>query len=647
MRPRSLSVAVDRHDIISKKFEGVASDENEEVVSDSDDPDDDEQAPEGKSDWTSADYKELLQHLRAVLPNSDKKKAASRLKSIEWSRVAFGNRSADEVKEVTCKLIEKVRKYRTLGEMLDDVSEKTSVIGVQKKPKYPPSAYNFYVKANLRTVKQEHPELSQHEILRKVAEQFKQLPDKKKQKYEQLAEQAKEEYKKELDKFYIENPDATPKKKTAATKKKAPKKPTKITPYNLFVYQKKLEGLTVSNADMKKLWEITDFEQKVKFIREAYSSEKSKLTKSEKDLLDIAHGKPEVVPRSTSEYFLKKYATKDPSIPPLSWRKGAMAEFRELPKIRKLELELELRRAQAEFVTKYRAYIEKLPLHEKQPEIDLLQQYLQTTMEKEQKLKYDGGDLTGCGGATSELTDLPLAESTTNDIEPRKKKSNKKVNAAELPPPSPVAAKPLKSILKSPAPKHKLDEPEVSTTVSRKKKKSDPPVPVVESESDSSYKKGKKKPKKEKDVNNGVDSDRGADKNGSNLNRFAVQEPKRPPKDIVKYYKKFHYFGKAGKHKESFEKLSAQRKKTIEEEMRAAQKKYMIDLKKYLDHLPKSEVKAYVTHLKEFVNNGSSADERETDEEEVEEPAQKSPAKKNTTKQEPSSGSSEDDSDEY
>lgn len=639
MRPRSLSVAVDRHDIISKKFEGVASDENEEVVSDSDDPDDDQQAPEGKPDWTNADYKELLQKVRAVLPNSDSKKAASRLKAIEWSSVAFGNHSPDEVKDATCKLIEKVRKFRTLEEMLDDVTKKINVIGFPKKPKSPPSAYNFFVKANLRTIKEENPGMKTQEIFRKVAEMFKQLSDKKKQKYEQLAEQAKEEYKKLMDKFLSDNPDAPTK-----TNKTAPKKPSKITPYNLFAYQKKLEGLKLSSAAMKKLWEDTDFEQKVKFIREAYSSEKSKLTKSEKDLLDIAHGKPEPVPRTTSDYYLKKYATKDASISPVVWRKKAAAAFRALPKIRKLELELELRRAQAEFVTKYRAYIDKLPLHEKQPEIDLLQLYLQTTMEKEQKLTYDGGDLTGCVG-NNELADLPLAESTTNDIEPRKKKSSKKANAAALPPPSPAVSKPLKSILKSPAPKHKLDEPDASTTASKKKKKAE--NAVVECESDSSYTKGKKKPKKEKEPSNGVDSD----KNGSTSNRFAVPEPKRPPKDIMKYYKKFHYFGKAGKHKESFEKLSAQRKKTIEEEMRAAQKKYMIDLKKFLDHLPKSEVKAYVTHLKEFVNNGSSADERETEEEEEEEelpaPPKKSPAKKNTTKQEPSSDSSEDDSDEY
>lgn len=645
MRPRSLSVAVDRHDIISKKFEGVASDENEEVVSDSDDPDDDQQAPEGKSDWTNTDYDDLFQKIRAVLPNSDNRKAASRIKTIDWTKVAFGDHSADEVKDVTYKLIAKVRKYRTLGEMLDDITKK-SIVGVPKKPKAPPSAYNFYVKANLRIIKQENPELTANDVFRKVAEQFKQLSDKKKQKYEQLAEQAKEQYKKELEKFYIDNPNATPKKNTGKLpKNKVPKKPSKVTPYNLFVYQQKLEGLNVSNADMKKQWESIDFEQKVKFIREAYSSEQSKLTKSEKDLLDIAHGKPEIVPRSTCEYYLKKHAVRNTSITPQAWRKSAMAEFRALPKIRKLELELELRRAQGEFVRKYRAYIDKLPAHEKQPEIDLLQLYLQTTMEKEEKLKYDGGDLTGCSG-TNELGDLPLAESTTNEIEPRKKKSSKKVTSAELPPPSPVASKPLKSILKSPAPKHKLDEPDASTTASKKKKKSE--TPVVDSESDSSYKQGKKKPKKEKESSNGVDSDRGTGENGSNLNRFAVKEPKRPPKDIMKYYKKFHYFGKAGKHKESFEKLSAQRKKMIEEEMRAAQKKYMVDLKKFLDHLPKSEVKAYVTHLKEFVKNGSSADEGETEEEEAESvPKKKSPAKKNTTKQEPPSDSSEDDSDEY
>lgn len=629
MRPRSLSVAYDRTDQMFKKFEGVVASDNEEL-SDSD-AENVEPLQEEKVDWVKEEYDTLLSQIRKILPKHDNRKAQQRLKTIEWEKVAFGGHSASEVEKVTTDLLKSVRKYRNLSEMLDDLGTAIMKNITAGKPKNPISAYNFFIKERMTTFKADHPGISTGHALRHLAEQFKALPSKKKRKYEKLAEDNKAEYQIALKKYYEQNPEAAkfaPKPKKLSDTVKGPKA---TTPYSIFADEKRSEGLKLSKADMLKLWNNIDFDKKMKYIRAAYSSEKSKLTKEEKAILDVAEGKPEYVPRTLQEYYIKKYYDKDPGTDVKDWRKAAAAAFKKLPKVKKLELELELRRAQTAYIRKYQDFMDQFPNKIQKDEIVFLRQYMESTMDKNA-----GAD---CFTLPNELTDVPVAESTTNDIGVPKKKANKKTLLQNATTVSSITSplRTLKSILKSPAPKRALVETEPSTPSPSKKKKSAPTI-SIDSESDNNAVtiKEKKKAKKDKNI---VDSDvNSSDATKSNGN-IAMKEPKRPTKNIHKYYRKHHYFGKDGKHVESFEKLSARRKKIIEEEMRAAQKKYMTDLKAYLDVLPKPQVKAYVAQLKEFANQ-SSADERESEEESV---AKSTTFNKNVTKNEPTTSSEEDD----
>lgn len=645
MRPRSLSVACDKSGMISKKFEGVTSDHEDDSDSDSD-----ETVADVKSDFLFADYEKLVSQIRATLPSVDTKKAEFRLKNLDWKSVAFDGHSPDTLRDVSFKVFKSVRKFRTLEEVLNDFIAVAKKLMLARKPKAPRNPFNFFMKEHYTAYKQAHPELTSTNLFKKIAEEFKLISMKKKRKYEQLAEEAKRAYKIELEKFYEENPNAIVKKKRKLPAKKGERPLKKATPFNLFRREKrKEEGRKLSHVELKALWEKLEFDQKMKYIREGYSLDKSRLTKDEKGLMATALGKPDLVPRTAFEYYLRNHVDKDNTISVLKWRKQAAVEFKKLPKVRKLEVELAMRRARANYVKKYQEYIEKLPADDKQVEIDFLQSYITSTMDKEEKKKYDGQpmpDLTGCGEhSLHDITDLPIAESTTHEIAPAQKKKSKKKAIPEAAT-SNDESKPLKSILKSPAPvvaspKRKTNDVQASTDATpTKKKKADQVQVVVDSESDSNAKKGKKKAKKEKESDDGVDSSQGKLKNGTREDRIPMKEPKRPPKDILKYYKKFHYFGREGKHKESFDKLSTIRKKSIEAEMRAAQKKYMIDLKMYLDYLPPSEVQLYVTKLQQFITDVGSADEVDSDE--VDEKNRKNTSL-GKTKPEPTSDSDEDD----
>uniref|UniRef100_A0A182J8F3 Uncharacterized protein n=1 Tax=Anopheles atroparvus TaxID=41427 RepID=A0A182J8F3_ANOAO len=644
MRPRSLSVACDKSGMISKKFEGVTSDHEDDSDSD------DETVEDVKCEFLFADYEKLVSQIRAALPSNDTKKAEYRLKNLDWTSVAFDGHSPDTVKDVSFKLFKSVRKFRSLEELLNDFIAAAKKMILARKPKVPRNPFNFYMKEHYAAYKQAHPELSQKSLFKKMADEYKLISVKKKRKYEQQAEEARRVYKIELEKFYEENPAAivTKKKKLPARKGERPLK--KATPFNLFRREKrKEEGRKLSHTELKALWEKLEFDQKMKYIREGYSLDKSKLTKDEKGLMATALGKPDLVPRTVFEYYLRNHVDKDTTISVLKWRKQAAIEFKKLPKVRKLEVELAMRRARANYVKKYQEYIDKLPAEDKQVEIDFLQSYITGMMDKEEKKQYEGRpmpDLTGCGGhSLHDITDLPIAESTTHEIVPAQKKKSKKKAIPEAAMSNDVS-KPLKSILKSPAPvvaspKRKTNDVQASTDATpTKKKKVDQVQVVVDSESDSNAKKGKKKAKKEKDSDDGVDSSQGKLKNGTREDHVPMKEPKRPPKDILKYYKKFHYFGREGKHKDSFDKLSTIRKKSIEAEMRAAQKKYMIDLKMYLDYLPPSEVQSYVTKLQQFITDVGSADEVDSDE--VEEKIRKNTSLEKT-KPEPTSDSDDDD----
>uniref|UniRef100_A0A2M4BG07 Putative histone h1 n=1 Tax=Anopheles marajoara TaxID=58244 RepID=A0A2M4BG07_9DIPT len=685
MRQRSLSVAYERSnnaDSFSKKFEGVVSDHDEDASDYEEENEEDEEIEEGVGGgetgapndelWSLAEYGKLVDQLRTVLPKNDKRSHSSRLKSIEWDKVAFDGHTAESVKEQTHSLLKKVRKFRTLAEMLEDVPQVIKKRMRADKPKGPLSSYIHFMKEVYGSYQQRYQTVSGPELVKLIARDFGQLSEKKRAKYERMAEESKKAYQIEMEKYHHEHPESgQPSKKNRS---KPVSRSARVTPFSVFCKERREMEPKLSHTELKKMWNELEMNQRLQYIRQAYSNPDAdavNLTKTEKEMLDKAIGKPETVGRSCSDYYVRFHAEPDIQIPQLEWRKLKIQEFKALPKMRRLELELEFRRARTKYIADYQKYIDALPDRERDKELQYLRSYAESVMDKEEKkrLKVGGGgeNLTRTAHNTTvndTVADAhPLAESTTNHFDtPGKIKSKKKKSVEMGPPPTvPSPSKPLKSILKSPSPvkgatssnkRAIIDEPDTASSVQvpqKKQKKAEATTAAAAASQPSPARekknlKSKSQPapatpsSKESDFDS---SDSGVGKKKQTI-QPVMNEPRAPPKKLLDYFIQEHYSGKRSKAEEAFNKLSSNRRKEMKRELKAAHKRYVLELEAYFKTLSKRQIEKYLKKIEAKKKEESAEEDESEDDTSGVLPA-------NGTKQEPqtsSSGESDDSEDD-
>ncbi|XP_053665655.1 nucleolar transcription factor 1-like [Anopheles marshallii] len=639
MRKRSLSVAYDRglqFEQMANKFEGVPSEHEQESESEEEN---DEVLNE--SDWTGAEYQALMDGLRKLLPRKDNKSYKVGLSKIDWESVVIDGRTADDVKATTEGLIRKIRKYRTLSEMINDIPSITK----KDKLKKPLTAYNFYMRDRYPQLKEKHPEMQSKAIFVLVQKEYRILSEKKKKKYEAMATDAKELFKQQKEKYYRDHPEESKKAKSKISAK-LPKK-NMFTPFDLFRKDKQTECLSL--AELRAQWNQLEIKKKLNYIQQAFKSQTEnpaislKLTKEEQFMIAHAKGKPVSIAGSTSEYYLKNYAESLDSVSLAEWRKLKLLEFKKLPKVRKLELEIEYRQAKQDYVTKYENYITSITDKKtQQAEIDQLKSFIDKKMDKDDRQQLPDENRTFCSMVQTsqlenEMLELPIAESTL--VTTKTKKANNSAQQKNFP--ITGSPKPLKSILKSPVKKDA--QPAAQTFTKPAVPKSKRKHSLSENDSDSN---SEKKSKRSTTYASIVEPGMGSMENGNtSAVGNAVQEPVRPPSDVIKYYMLNHYLGKKKNCAESFKKLSVNQQEAMKEEMRLAQRKYFKQLQKFLKTVPPKDIKKYIKKLKQaqvdFDIGNSVLDDSGVLSESV---AKKTPKQEPQTSTSSSSSGSEDDS---
>ncbi|XP_058463333.1 nucleolar transcription factor 1-like [Malaya genurostris] len=677
LRKRSMSVFVPKHDNrLSKRFEGVASDNERHSDSEIDEDDDnlhtsiDEKSHELEPiDWTKADYDMLLEKLRSALPKKDIRKFDRTLQSINWEEIIIPNHSSEEVKKVTESLIDKVRRFRTLSEMLNDVPDIINKLLSAGKPKIPPHAYALYMKDNLARYRSSNMDMKN--IFKIVSQEFQELSDKNKRKYEECAKRLKNEYKAKLLQYYEDHPEMKPLRKV---KKKEPTK----TPFNLFFHSRR-ETIEISLVQARKEWEALPIKKKLKYIRESFASENAGklLNKKEQEMLDRDHGKPEFVGRNAFELFARKQRTQ-PDMLLLTGKERELKirkDYKELTKQEKDELKVEYTTAREKYITQYRKYIEKLPVEKREAEIEHIRSLTEIKRkEKPEKKKED--KKANNSGKVLELYpgsgdfDQPVAESTTIK-KAKTKKSSTKVTEIERQSPS-------KTVLSEKPKKNKTDSSSDETSKQLTKKELKPgssqmkrASPQKMAELSSKKSKSSTEYKDSSEVESTVSVSIAVSKKGSSSNKpsdaapvfvsatkngsvikdqkrrssentqslveikkpkksikkekpeeskptkVPLPEPERPPGNPEEFYRQRIYKGKVGKHRESYANLSAAKKLEISEQMKAAQQQYIIDLENYLKSMPPTEIQRYIQKVKTLqtqTTNDNSDDSDEEDE---------------------------------
>ncbi|CAJ1073198.1 upstream binding transcription factor%2C like isoform X3 [Xyrichtys novacula] len=275
-------------------------------------------------EWSKEDCLTLLERIRSVLPDADGMKYKTTESHFDWEKVCFGGFSADMCRQKWQKVSSEVRKYRTMTELIIDATEfvKNPYKGKKLKthpdfPKKPLTPYfRFFMEKRAKYAKI-HPEMSNLDLTKILSKKYKELPDKKKQKYITEFQREKEEFEKNMARFKEDHPELIEERK----KSDLPEKPK--TPQQLWYNHEKKAYMKlhpeVSQKELKEAlrrqWSQLSDKRRLKWISKALELQKdyegsmrayheahpdvnsddhvrSVLTKAERQLKDKFDGRP-------------------------------------------------------------------------------------------------------------------------------------------------------------------------------------------------------------------------------------------------------------------------------------------------------------------------------------------------------------------
>ncbi|KAM8838852.1 upstream binding transcription factor, like [Synchiropus splendidus] len=275
-------------------------------------------------EWGKEDCLTLLERIQGCLPEEDLMKYKTTESHFDWEKVCFGSFSGEMCRRKWQKVSSEVRKYRTMTELLVDAVDlvKNPYKGKKLKthpdfPKKPLTPYfRFFMEKRAKYAKI-HPEMSNLDLTKILSKKYKELPDKKKQKYITEFQREKEEFEKNMARFKQEHPELIEERK----KNNQPEKPK--TPQQLWynhekktymrlhpeVSQKELKEILRRQwsqlSDKRRLKWISkalelqkDYEDTMKAFHEAHPDQnledhvRSVLTKAERQLKDKFDGRP-------------------------------------------------------------------------------------------------------------------------------------------------------------------------------------------------------------------------------------------------------------------------------------------------------------------------------------------------------------------
>ncbi|RVE61271.1 hypothetical protein OJAV_G00169400 [Oryzias javanicus] len=274
--------------------------------------------------WSKEDCLTLLERIRSLLPDGDAMKYKTTESHFDWDKVCFGSFTGDMCRQKWQKVSTEVRKYRTMTELIVDAIEfvKNPYKGKKLKthpdfPKKPLTPYfRFFMEKRAKYAKI-HPEMSNLDLTKILSKKYKELPDKKKQKYITEFQREKEEFEKNMARFKEDHPELIEERK----KSDLPEKPK--TPQQLWYnHEKKLYMKVHPEVSQKELkealrrqWSQLSDKRRLKWISKALELQKdyegsmrayheahpdvnsddhirSVLTKAERQLKDKFDGRP-------------------------------------------------------------------------------------------------------------------------------------------------------------------------------------------------------------------------------------------------------------------------------------------------------------------------------------------------------------------
>lgn len=301
--------------------------------------------------WSQNDMLKLLDAMKVALPQDDLSKYKTSESHLDWEKVAFNAYSAEMCRVKWQEVSKEVRKFRTLSELIVDAQDciKNPFKGKKLKkhpdfPKKPLTPYfRFFMEKRAKYAKL-HPEMSNLDLTKILSKKYRELPERKKDKYVQDFAKDKEVFEQSMNKFRQQHPDLL----ESTTKKgsNVPEKPR--TPQQLWYSHEKKAFLktnpSAGTKDIKdylgKQWTQLSDKKRLRWIgksleqRKAYEETmrdfitqhpelnmtegdivKSTLTKAERQLKDKSDGRPDKPPPNGYSMFCAELMSSMKDVP--------------------------------------------------------------------------------------------------------------------------------------------------------------------------------------------------------------------------------------------------------------------------------------------------------------------------------------------
>ncbi|KAL1781984.1 upstream-binding factor 1 1 [Sigmodon hispidus] len=155
--------------------------------------------------WSHKDILNLLECIQNNIPLDDTRAFKKTQEEIDWDKVAFKQFSGEICKQKWIQISHKLRKLRTLSELVLEANEHIIQSSKNNKhpyfPKRPLTAYMCFYKENQAKYSQLYPKHNNQQLAKILAEKYNELPREIKEKYIQDVQRKNKDFQENLTQF--------------------------------------------------------------------------------------------------------------------------------------------------------------------------------------------------------------------------------------------------------------------------------------------------------------------------------------------------------------------------------------------------------------------------------------------------------------
>ncbi|KAH9489979.1 hypothetical protein Btru_035424 [Bulinus truncatus] len=287
--------------------------------------------------WTEEETMSLIKQIVDATSGNNNKSYKTVESSLDWESIQVNDKSVEDCKKIYQQLINKVRKFRTMSEIMSDASALLQEGGFNAElypdcPKKPVTAYSIFVQKRSKML----TGLNFQELTAQLSQEWKNLPVEKKEVYKKKYLKKKEKYDEDMKAFVEKHPNYKSKHHiNVDVKSKVKPKPQPPVPSKLY-YMSRLSQVQGKHPEMSrpdaikhclnKYRSLSD-KRKLKWITKArdampaylqeceeyikeqpdskFEPSELHLTKDEQRVLESSRGKPTPPPKNFFLYYQK------------------------------------------------------------------------------------------------------------------------------------------------------------------------------------------------------------------------------------------------------------------------------------------------------------------------------------------------------